>query len=438
MTPRDLVTRRIVSRAKSYPTFDLTPFDVSGLDARDAALARAIDHAVARHWLTLMTVVDRHLDQEWANLQPTVQAALLVGSAQLLYMERLPDHAVIHEAVDWTKHNARRKAGGLVNAVLRRVAALRGETRGPVDVDVELTCSELPRDGGRVIQLTADIFDEDPGLRLGQQTSHPAELIRHWIHVHGWLTARKLAMHSLVHPPVIVTGVSGDATDDLLAHETPGFFVYTGPRESLEGLLGTSESARVQDPGTASAMMLSTRVKPILILDLCAGRGTKTRQLLELHPNAQIVATDLDDVRCGVLRKSFASHERVRVAAFNELAQYREQADLLVLDVPCSNTGVLARRVEAKYRFNVDSLVAVRDLQRQIIADAIPLLSPNGHLLYATCSIEQVENQKQTEWIAQWHPLETIDSTLILPRGVGDDSPTMYRDGGYAALLRRS
>ena len=88
------------------------------------------------------------------------------------------------------------------------------------------------------------------------------------------------------------------------------------------------------------------------------------------------------------MREVFANHDRVEVVEYSELRpRFDNQADLLVLDVPCSNTGVLARRVEAKYRFDTTSLSSVVGLGRQIIADSIPLLADAGRLLYATCSL---------------------------------------------------
>jgi len=434
--PRDCVTRRIVDRAKAFPDVDLSPLETSMLDARDAALARAIDHAIARRWLTLAAVLDTRLDQSWSELQPTVQAPLLVGAAQLLMMDKLPDHAVINEAVEWTKANARRKAGGLVNAVLRRVASLRGEIISLPGHDEPLPRFVMPLDDGRAMMLGEDVFAEDTTVRLAQQTSHEEQLIRYWTQTHNRAIARQLAMHSLVHAPIILAGSELAGEPDLQPHSKAGFAVYTGPRDGLEDLLNRKPMARVQDPGTAVAMTLTSTRSPQRIIDLCAGRGTKTIQLMQLHPDAQIIACDIDPVRHDVLQRRFADEPNVEIRPFAEVMRLREHADLLVLDVPCSNTGVLARRVEAKYRFNAESLESIRDLQRQIVADAIALLSPDGCLLYATCSIEPFENQQQAEWIAHWHRMQIIASHAQLPHGQPGDPAADYMDGGYAALLR--
>ena len=111
--------------------------------------------------------------------------------------------------------------------------------------------------------------------------------------------------------------------------------------------------------------------------------------------------------------------------------------DLILLDVPCSNTGVLARRVEAKYRFSARSLRSLVDLQRQIIADSLRLASSRGWLMYTTCSIEPLENQHQAAWLTQWHPYEAASQESRMPVGTPGEDPASYRDGGYWALFRR-
>ncbi|MHC4589970.1 MAG: transcription antitermination factor NusB, partial [Planctomycetota bacterium] len=100
---RYLVASRVAQRAERFPQLFPEQLRTGGLAGRDAALAHAIDQAVARRWLTLAAVLQAQLNRPWERLQPAVQSALLVGAAQLLLLERLPDHAVINESVAWVK-----------------------------------------------------------------------------------------------------------------------------------------------------------------------------------------------------------------------------------------------------------------------------------------------------------------------------------------------
>lgn len=444
MSSREIVFKHLARQAKQFPDLDHRPLEVGGLSPRDAALAQAIDHAAIRHWLTLSAVLDAKLSQPWDQLERTVQAALLGGAAQLLYLDKVPEHAAINESVEWIKANGRQRAGGLVNAVLRRVAELR-ESLIEIEPDSNVLGDDpaiLPRSDGSAWRLREAVFDADPLRMLAQQTSNPHSLLEHWMRSFDGATMRHLAVHGLVQPPVLVTGLRKADVEGsnvpLVPHDEPGFYVFGGDHKQLEELLRASPAARVQDPTAAMAVDLSHALHPSprMIVDLCAGKGTKTRQLQHLHPDAAIIATDRDSARLAVLRESFADDPQVTVVDFQSVYTFREKAELLLLDVPCSNSGVFARRVEAKYRFGRASLESLVGVQRQIMADSIPLLAPHACILYATCSIETAENQRQAEWLQRWHGMERIDESARLPQGMPGEAPRVYSDGGCGVLLR--
>lgn len=434
-TPRSVVTRRVAFRARLFPQLDIEPIDVTGLDTRDAGLAVAIDHAVTRHWITLGTVIQACLDRDWDRLNQAVQAPLLVGAAQLLLLDRLPDHAIINEAVQWTKLSRHPKAAGLVNAVLHRVADLRKER---LETHDRTRRDEVPLHDGGAWRLQRDVFDEDNRSRLAQLTSHPALLLDQWTAQRGPGGAATLAYHSLLHSPTIVSGPIPDGViDDLEPHDTPGFQVFRGARGTLAAFLEQHPGLMVQDPGASAAVQATAWLKPKVIIDVCAGRGTKTRQLAALHPNARIIASDIDETRRFDLSQAVRELPQVTVVEPSSLIEHAREADLVVLDVPCSNTAVLGRRLEARYRFDEESLASVVAVQKQIVADSLSLLADDGWLLYSTCSLQAAENEEQVRWITQWHQLEVAAMRLCLPRGEPGDPAAWYSDGGFHALLRR-
>ena len=453
---RDLVAARVAGRAQRFPEIFPAELDTGRLSDRDAALARAVDQAVARRWLTLQAVIRSRLRRSWESLEPQVQAALLVGSAQLLLLERVPDHAAINESVAWIK-TLRPAAARIVNAVLRRVAEVRTENRdslqfrpatqgigdghaSKLEAVPVFRRDELPLHDGRVLRLAAPVFDDDPLQRLSEQTSHPPELLDRWAQRHGWERAGNLAYHNLVHPPIIVTappGLAQTSSVKLIPHDEPGYAVLQGRRSEAAALQADVPEIRVQDPGTAAAAGATADLVPELIVEVCAGQGTKTRQLAALHPQSRIIASDTNPARLETLGRVVAGSRRVLAVAPDRLIEFAGQADLVVVDPPCTNTAVLARRVEARYRVGPRNLERLVKLQRQIIADAIRLLAPAGHLLYSTCSLEPEENEQQVEWILRWHRLRRRRVDCRLPRGLPGDPPTRYSDGCFFAVLRR-
>ncbi|NBP52603.1 MAG: hypothetical protein EBU70_15735, partial [Actinobacteria bacterium] len=193
-------------------------------------------------------------------------------------------------------------------------------------------------------------------------------------------------------------------------HDDPDAHVWTGDHASLVALLAAHPEARVQDTASARPMRLADGLRPAVILDACAGRGTKTRQLAALHPQAEIVATDTDGHRLRALALAFEGHPRVKVTTPEGLRRVVGKVDLLVLDVPCSNTGVLSRRPEAKYRFN-------------------------RARLYSTCSLEPTENDAQAAWAAGRTGRAVVRQERHEPKGLPGEPDARYSDGGFGALL---
>ncbi len=462
---RELAVRNIAQQTRQFPNLHPGPRKFgSGSDGqiesalgdspvaegRDAALAMAIEHAVARRWLTLSTVLGACLSRPWEEVESDLQAVLLVGASQMLLMDRVPDHAAINEAVEITKRLVRPKAAGLVNAVLRKVSRLRVEVVAEQDAARR---DELPLHDGRAWRLAGNVFSEDEQERLGQRTSHGRALIARWRELYGWEETERLAEHSLVHAPIILAASEGDrlpwtdtpeaqipgAGGAVTAHAQPGFGVFDGSRSGLEELLAANPGMRVQDPTAAAAVDATAGLtpKPELIVDACAGRGTKTAQLAAVHPEAKIIAADTDAHRAEVLRRAFADRDQVEVVEYRKLMEHAGRADLLVLDVPCSNTGVLARRVEAKYRFSAGTQKKLTDLQKQITADTFALLNDRGRVLYTTCSIDTDENERQAEWMCDQYRLKSVREAATLPQGQVGGPPEEYCDGGYFALMEK-
>ena len=227
--------------------------------------------------------------------------------------------------------------------------------------------------------------------------------------------------------------------DRLVAHRRDGWWCWTGSASDLSELLGGDRDARVQDPGSAEpvAAAAAAGLEPKVIVDLCAGRGTKTRQLATAFPSAEVVATDIDAGRRRDLAALARNHDRIQAVDPGEVTRWFGKADLVVLDVPCTNTGVLPRRPEARYRFTRSRLDSLLELQREIAAGALPLLSPRGAVLYATCSLEPAENARQAEWLRRRGGLAATVERQRFPEGMPGDPASAYLDGGFHSLAVR-
>ena len=470
MGARAVACARIRAQVPRFPklAFDArdarTEADGAHLDARDAALADAIEQCTLRHWLAIECVVRAHVQRPWLTVQPPLRAALMTGAAQLLFFDRLPAHAVVDETVGWTKSQLHRGAGGMVNAVLRAVAALRSgvqDAPDPARAAEPATLARwsgrrdaLPADDGRVIMLGREILPADPAERLSVQTSHARALIAHWRQTLGADRALAVAAHGLCRPPTVIA-LDGAGAHEALApedrellapHQEPGFAVWAGPHQGLEPWLAAHPAARVQDPGSAAAVTALAAhcaqrgERPRRIIDACAGRGTKTVQLARAFPGSQVIATDPDAHRMRALRARCAPLANVTVVDTGQLGTLAGTIDIAVLDVPCTNTGTLARRLEARYRWSDDELRALRRMQREIAEHHAALLDRSvagrAAILWSTCSVDPAENREQASWIAQMSRGTIEMESMRWPSGAPGSPASRYADGSYHALVR--
>jgi 16S rRNA (cytosine967-C5)-methyltransferase len=420
----------------------MTPvvIDRGAMDERDHRLAQAIYRESVRRWLTIDELLNSRLRQPAHALEPMLRAVLIAGCAQIVFMDKQPVHAVVDESVRIAKKRVRPGAGGLVNAVLRKMAGLVGARH--VEGGWAPAGDRIPWGDGS-IELTDAVLPpiENLAAHLAVATSHPLALVEHWIETHGQTKAIELLRHSHQEAPLIVRAESeaiAGAADECSPHEGANYAVWRAGVESLGAFLEEDPHTRwVQDPTAAAAAASTASLKPEVIIDACAGRGTKTRQLAHLHPSATIIATDTDAKRYASLEAAFEGWPNIRVTPHGRMADYAGGADLIVLDVPCSNLGVLARRLEARYRYEKASIDSLVNLQRKIAKHAAAWLRRDssgaitGRVLYSTCSIDRRENEAQADRIAKRLGLRIDQSHGALPGG----ADTSYHDGGYYALL---
>ena len=446
--------KMVAGQARRWPDLRIETLDISRLDPRDAGFARALYDQIITRWLTLRGLTSMKLEnKEFFDLEPAVASGLLCGAAQILFMEKVPIRAAVGESVGWVRAQKGMGAGGLVNAVLRRVCEmvawevdeegeiLPGEPRAQRREHWNGERDELPLPRGGALVLDGDILPKDRFERLSLATSHPVDLLRVWSKSMAADAVRTMAAHGIARPPIILnTGyLRGELPEGMIPHELPGHHVFVGDYALLDEGLKRRTDLWVQDPASSLAVESVRELKPGVVIDVCAGMGTKTRQLAAAFEGAQIIATDIDQDRFRELSRVFEGHDRVRVVAFDKLVEWHDKADLVFLDVPCSNTGVLARRIEARYRFSRQRTEQLTAMQRQILADSVRLLKggvgSGSKILYSTCSLDEQENEAQAKWAARWHDLEIIWERRRLPGGGPGQLGTAYSDGSFAALL---
>lgn len=190
----------------------------------------------------------------------------------------------------------------------------------------------------------------------------------------------------------------------------------------------------IQDPATVFFSKLIKGLTPERVLDYCSAPGGKTLVLSSLFPDSQIIATDRSASRLKRVEENIQrmNAENIQVLKMEEFeSEYKgEDFDLVLLDVPCSNTGVIRHRPDVMWKFSLSELESISELQKTILKRVVPYVRKGGYLLYSTCSIEVEENEKQIDrFVSENAELSLCRKETILP--------SLLNDGAFSALLRK-
>ena len=390
-------------------------------DARDAALGETIVAGVIKHLVPLRHLLATYAKRPLDQVDARAELILLVALYQLRHLDRVPSRAAVSEAVGQTRSLGIPRTSGFVNAVLRQ--ALRKPRL------------DLPPRSDAI--AFADLV-------LG----HPPECFTRLRKVMGERDALRCCRRNNRPPPMLVRLNAGKTIDGLATpgvtlrpHEQAGIVVAEGAKVADFARWAESGVGQVQDATSAAAVPLLDLRPGVSVLDRCCGVGTKTLQIRDVCGDCPILALDASGKRINLLKRTLAARgvggveaKRAEWLADGEFAG--RTFDRILIDAPCSNSGVLARRPEARYHQSSTEVRAVVELQRRILADTLPALAPGGRLVYATCSIWPEENEQLVAAaLADTPGVELVEDRTILP-SLGRD-PTTYHDGGYAAVLRR-
>ena len=358
--------RAAALRLLSQVLDDSRPLDDAGLDnglaPRDRAFARLMAAATLRRMGQIDDIVSRYVQKPLPNNAAAIRHVLRLGAAQLLFLD-VPAHAVLDTAVALAKKQPGRY-GGLVNAVLRRVA------------------------------------NEGPALVAAQDAARlntPDWLWESWVTAYGAETARAIAAAHLEDPPLDLTVTAENAAwaERLNATRLPTGTLRRGRAGGrVEDLPGYEDGAWwVQDAAAALPVRLLGDVAGKSVIDLCAAPGGKSAQLAAA--GARVTAVDRSAARLERLRDNLARLKLSADIVMADATAWRppEPADAVLLDAPCSSTGTIRRHPDIPRLKRRDEIAGLTAVQDTLLAAAVGMVRPGGTVVYCTWSLQPVEGE---------------------------------------------
>ncbi|PWW06214.1 16S rRNA (cytosine967-C5)-methyltransferase [Paenibacillus cellulosilyticus] len=442
-----------VEREQAFSNLVLnTALQHAELSRPDAGLATELVYGTIQRKLSLDYALAELASKGLAKLEPWVLQLLRLSAYQILFLDRVPAHAAVNEAVTIAKRRGHAGISGMVNGMLRNLIRRREELSS---------------------EAAAGQRGLSPARRIALRHSYPEWLAARWIAAYGEAAAESICAAGNEPPRASIRvnplrgtrdnaiSMLADAGIEAEASTLSPYGVVARRGGSLADTIGFRDGRwTVQDE---SSMLVAQAAQPapgMTVLDCCAAPGGKSTHLAELMRNeGRVIANDLHPHKRALVeqqaqRLGLSCIEAVTGDAAELGSRFAPSSfDIVLLDAPCSGLGVIARKPEIKWTKSEDDIAAIASIQHQLIDSVASLVKPGGRLVYSTCTIERDENEKQIERFLKQHADYELDTNWpdellaslreagavgadfrgdvqLLPSHVGSD-------GFYIATLRR-
>lgn len=417
------------------------------LDDRNRIQAMSLAEDVVRRKATLDAILQKFISGSKDDKEQGLWTALQIGTTQLLLRPQITEHAAINETVEIAKWIGMERWTGYINGILRNIQRSISEedTLRPTTWSFPISLNH------RFVKLTKPVFsspEKDPVRYYSIAFSFPRWLIKKWSKRMSFEEVEQLGFHFMKSGfPTFRVNPMKVSRDELLARWTDeGVNVSVGQHPlsirmnqpmSIAELSGYDEKLfSIQDETTMQAVSLLNPHPGETILDLCSAPGTKTVQIAEaMNDQGTVVATDVSSTRLekvsqAILERGFSCARTELI--FKEDSNWPEESyDGILIDAPCSNTGVLGKRPEARWRITRADIDELVEIQKQLLLEACKKIRVGGRVVYSTCSMEPEENELLVKSVLESNPqMSLVEEIISVANG--------KVDGGYAALLTKS
>jgi 16S rRNA (cytosine967-C5)-methyltransferase len=388
-------------------------------DDRDQGLLRELVMGTLRWLRRLDHVITAASSRSFEQIEEVLRSPLRVATYQLLFLDRVPAHAAVHEAVEQAHQLTHRGGASFVNGVLRRIARAPRPEDWPVN-------------------------ESDPVRRLAIDKSHPDFLVARWLDRFG--TARTLDLLDANNrpKPMHLLAFRDRGGRELLAESLIDEGMEVEPASlSPLGLivrrgnpLASAAFQRgdfyVQDEASQAAALIPPPRREETVLDAAAAPGGKSFSLLAWEPTVRVTLSDVALVRAGRVRDNQRRLRRALPLAVADagVPPFRGPFDRVVLDLPCTGTGTLRRHPEIKWRISEGEIGRLSRQALRLLEGTAPLVAPGGRLIAITCSLEPEENEEVMARFLATHPelsLLPLERLLESPVAAGITGPGAWR-----------
>lgn len=411
-------------------------FKSNNLTDQDKRLLNEITNGVIRNRLKIHWVLQKFYNGNLLKINLTLKNILYISIYQFLFCNRIPDYAIVDEAVEITKLTVNEKLAKLVNAVLRNIIRQK-ENIGYPDPEENRTkyLSVFHSHPEWMVERWVERFGYESTEELLIINNKPRKL---WARVNTLRTSRDKLGIELISQKIKFE--NNKYNNDFISIKN--FGALNSFSFLQEGLI------YIQDVSAGLAVQLLDPQENERIIDFCAAPGGKTTYIAEKMKNSgEIIAVDVLDIKLRTIEENFKRSQITNIKTYNSDARIAqlEPADRVLVDAPCSGLGTLSKKPDIKWRQNPAQIEKLSQLQYEILINASRHVKLDGVLVYSTCSMEPEENSRViNKFLSIYNNFELeraeqfVDPETVSEKGFIETLPQRhYIDGSFAARVRR-
>ncbi|MDN7244232.1 16S rRNA (cytosine(967)-C(5))-methyltransferase RsmB [Planococcus shenhongbingii] len=373
-----------------------------GIADKNKGLLTEITYGTLQHQMTLDYYLEPYLK---GKIEPWVKILLRMSLYQIVYLDRIPAHAAVHEAVEIAKRRGHGGVASVVNGVLR----------------------SIQRSGVRSFNTISDPYE-----KVAIETSHPVWMIKRWAEQFGLEKTREMALENnktpsqtvrvntvQTTPEEVIDMLESEGLDAVQSKLVPECLIVTNGQPAKTT---TFEKGfiTIQDESSmlpAYALQVGPNME---VLDMCAAPGGKTTHIAEKMENkGNLFAMDLHKHKIKLIEENAArlGHTVIETEVGDGKKSVERfgtgKFDRILVDAPCSGLGVIKRKPDIKYTKKEEDFARLQEIQLELLNQAAQLLKPDGIMVYSTCTVDSIENRGTAEQFLKDHPeMEKIQVSL--------------------------
>jgi len=392
-----------INHDNGYSTDLIKQWDLSEYNDSDKKLLVNIVYGVLENRIYIDYIINKYSKINSSKLDKLVLEILRMSIYQLVFMDKIPEYAIINESVEIAKNNIGTKESSFINAVLRACSRdiKNASTINTKDIKDKLRIQ---------YSINKDLFDV---LLKDYSMKTTKKILKSFMEIDDFIIktnllkiSREKLMEKLINKHFNV--IEHPYVDSAIIVKNP------------HGILDITEFKKgfflVQNTGSIIVSEALNPNKDSLVLDMCAAPGSKTCNLSEIMENTgTIYANDIYSSRIKSIHENAERLGCYNIKTTNtDATKYnedlKEKFDFILLDAPCSGTGIISGKPEIKLNRTKEEIDNLINTQRMILENAYSYLKKGGYLVYSTCSILSMENEKQREWfLGKYNDIESVD-----------------------------